>query len=445
MVRAPTCTARLSSRSRLPSQLVQRASPMNCAYQRLARSERASLKRRARRGMAPSQGMSKWPLPVRPSQRTLKLRSPVPQSTASRCFLGSLCHGFLGSMRSCWRICPRKPADQPVFSETSLPQLRTAPSSMLSDSSGITSSGSISTLEPRPLQSNAHALGTVEGEALGRELGKGDAAAAAGHLLRVDAVALLVRGGDEHALAHLERGLHGLRQSRRDASLDDHAIDDGFDGVLAALVQRLGLLGEHHLAVHAQAHVAGASRIGEELPVLALAIHENGRHQHHACVRRRAGELLGDLLRSLALDRLAALVAVLDPHPCPEHAQVVADLGDGSHRRARVGAGGLLLDGDGGGESTNGVVVGLLHLAQELARVGGERLHVAPLALGRRACRRPGRTCRIPRRPSARRASSWGSLHRCRAGCARAHRESGRGRVPWGRAESSLCAAHRRA
>ena len=65
-----------------------------------------------------------------------------------------------------------------------------------------------------------------------------------------------------------------------------------------------------------------------------------------------------------------------------QHAEVVVDLGDGADRRARVLRRRLLLDGDGGREPLDRVDVGLLHLLEELARVGGERLDVAPLALG---------------------------------------------------------------
>ena len=65
-----------------------------------------------------------------------------------------------------------------------------------------------------------------------------------------------------------------------------------------------------------------------------------------------------------------------------EQAQVVVDLGDGADGRARVAAGALLVDRDGGREALDLVDVGLLHLAEELARVGRERLDVAALSLG---------------------------------------------------------------
>ncbi len=65
-----------------------------------------------------------------------------------------------------------------------------------------------------------------------------------------------------------------------------------------------------------------------------------------------------------------------------EEAQVVVDLGHGADGGAGVAAGALLVDGDGGGEALDVVDVGLLHLAEELAGVGGEGLDVAALALG---------------------------------------------------------------
>ena len=68
--------------------------------------------------------------------------------------------------------------------------------------------------------------------------------------------------------------------------------------------------------------------------------------------------------------------------PGPEQAQVVVDLGDGADGRARVLAGGLLLDRDGRREPFDRVHVRLLHQAEELARVGGQRLDVAALSFG---------------------------------------------------------------
>src|SRR5439155_1182142 len=62
-----------------------------------------------------------------------------------------------------------------------------------------------------------------------------------------------------------------------------------------------------------------------------------------------------------------------------EQTEIVVDLGDGADGRARVAGGRLLVDRDRRTEPVDVVDVGLLHHLQELARVGGERLHVASL------------------------------------------------------------------
>ena len=67
---------------------------------------------------------------------------------------------------------------------------------------------------------------------------------------------------------------------------------------------------------------------------------------------------------------------------CEEQAQVVIDLGHGADGRSRVARCALLVDRDRRRQAVNLVDVRLLHLAQELARVGAERLDIAALALG---------------------------------------------------------------
>ena len=68
--------------------------------------------------------------------------------------------------------------------------------------------------------------------------------------------------------------------------------------------------------------------------------------------------------------------------PGPQQTQVVIDLGDSTHGRAGVFAGGFLVDGNGGRKAVDGVHVGLFHLAQEHPGVGGQGFHIAALTLG---------------------------------------------------------------
>jgi hypothetical protein len=59
----------------------------------------------------------------------------------------------------------------------------------------------------------------------------------------------------------------------------------------------------------------------------------------------------------------------------------------------------LLVDGDRGREALDEVDVGLVHLPQELAGVGGERLDVAALPLGVDGVEGERRSCPIRRDP----------------------------------------------
>src|SRR5262249_53909781 len=74
--------------------------------------------------------------------------------------------------------------------------------------------------------------------------------------------------------------------------------------------------------------------------------------------------------------------AVGRPDAGVEDAEVVVDLGDGSHGGARILGRRLLLDRDRRGQSLDRVDVRLLHLLQELASVGRQALDVSALALG---------------------------------------------------------------
>ena len=91
--------------------------------------------------------------------------------------------------------------------------------------------------------------------------------------------------------------------------------------------------------------------------------------------------LVDDLLDALALDGMA-VGAMGDADPGEQQPEVVVDLGDRAHGRARVPAGTLLIDRDGRREPVDLVDVGLLHLAEELAGIGAEALDVPPLPLG---------------------------------------------------------------
>ena len=148
-------------------------------------------------------------------------------------------------------------------------------------------------------------------------------------------------------------------------------------------LSRRGRIGQRvGLAIDAGSREALALQLPEEVDVLALATADDRRQylEPHALVERQ--DPVDDLLRRLPRDRRTAHGAMRAARAGEQQSQVVIDLGDRAHGRARVARGGLLVDRDRGREPLDEVDVGLVHLAEELASVRRQRLDVATLTLG---------------------------------------------------------------
>ena len=104
--------------------------------------------------------------------------------------------------------------------------------------------------------------------------------------------------------------------------------------------------------------------------------------QHQARARRQRQHLVHHLAHGLGREVEAVIRAARGAGPREQQPQVVVDLRHRADGRARIVGRGFLLDGDRRRQPLDVVHVGLFHHGQELARVGRERLHVAPLALG---------------------------------------------------------------
>jgi hypothetical protein len=92
-------------------------------------------------------------------------------------------------------------------------------------------------------------------------------------------------------------------------------------------------------------------------------------------------DAVDDLLHALLRDLAPAVVAKGVADAREQQAQVIVNLGDGSDGRARVARGRLLLDRDRRRQPLDRIDVRLLHLLEELARVGRKRFDVTALAL----------------------------------------------------------------
>ena len=240
---------------------------------------------------------------------------------------------------------------------------------------------------PEPLALRAGAERMVEREEQGPRARQGHAARRAAKLpARPDDGAADDLDG-RRALAFGERGLEGIGQSAPSLGSDDHAV-------------------EHHaepLAVARRRQRGGpATRIGEvddavaDLDPREAALDEHGGDGGEVLGRgggqgeadegpraRMVSEQgLGDLVRGIAPSLRPAGGAVDAADLREEQAQVVVHLRGGAHRGARRAHGVLLLERDGGTDVLDPVDVGPVEPLEEHARVGGERLDVAPLALG---------------------------------------------------------------
>ena len=187
-----------------------------------------------------------------------------------------------------------------------------------------------------------------------------------------------------HALGEAQRGLERVGEPALDAGAAHEPVDDHLDGVVLVAGQPLAACRAEvdELAVDPGAGEALLRELLEQALVLALAAAHDRREHLEARALLELEHAVDDLLRRLAGDDPAAVRAVRHADAGVEQAQVVVDLGDGADGRARVARRRLLVDGDRRRQALDEVDVGLVHLPEELAGVGGERLDVAALALG---------------------------------------------------------------
>ena len=185
----------------------------------------------------------------------------------------------------------------------------------------------------------------------------------------------------DDALAELECCLERVREPRVDPLAHDETIHDDLDGMLLVLLEGDLLIDIVDLAVDAHAHIALMADVREGFLVLALLPAHDLRHDEQFRALGQREDAVDHLVDGLLRDGLAALGAMRPPRPREEQAQVVVNLRYRTDRRARIVARRLLVDGDGRRQAINAVHIRLVHLPEELPRVGRQRLHIAPLPL----------------------------------------------------------------
>ena len=161
--------------------------------------------------------------------------------------------------------------------------------------------------------------------------------------------------------------------------------------MLLVLVQVRSVVHVVDAAINAYPDKALGAQFFEQVNVLAFLFADDRGQQHQLAAFFHGQHLVHHLADGLRGQRGIMLGAAGLADPGEQQAQIVVDFGDGAHGGARVVAGGLLFNGNGGAQPFDVVHIGLFHHRQELAGVGGQRLHIAALTFRVQGVERQGR------------------------------------------------------
>ena len=180
----------------------------------------------------------------------------------------------------------------------------------------------------------------------------------------------------------LQRIFQRIVQTPLDAGLYHNAVDDNPDGMLDILVEPDLLIEAVLISVHEHAHVACTAGALKDLLVHALPPADHRRDDLELRPLLERHDLVHHLIHRLLRDDAPAVRAVRNADAGIEQPEMIIDLRHGADRGTRVPVCRFLIDRYSRGEAGYIVDIRLLHLPQELPRVGGQRLHVAALPLG---------------------------------------------------------------
>ena len=249
-------------------------------------------------------------------------------------------------------------------------------------------------LHTQAVASRAGAGRVVEGKQFGFELADGMATDRAGEACGEDdlfAWLVIHRRYQGNAIGQLQRGFERFRQTLLQVGAHLESVDHHINGVLFLLVQLRRFVQLVELAVDARTYKTLGTQLFEDRQVFALALANDRRQQHQLGAFGLGQHQVDHLADGLSFQGDIVVRAAGDTHACVEQAQVVVDLGNGTHGGARVVGRGFLLDGNSRRQAFNGVDIGLFHHRQELPGVGRQRFHIATLTFGIQRVERQGR------------------------------------------------------
>ena len=165
-----------------------------------------------------------------------------------------------------------------------------------------------------------------------------------------------------HAIPQLQRSLHRVCQAAHDALLHDDAVHHHLDGMLL-IFRELDVIGKgEDVPIHAHTDITLLAELFQELFMRPLLRDSDRPKEHELRSFRKGKERIDDLIHRLPPDRLAAVRTEGTARMCIEHTEVVMDLRHCTDRRARVMAGGFLIDGNRRRKPCDLIHVRLIHL-----------------------------------------------------------------------------------
>ena len=169
-------------------------------------------------------------------------------------------------------------------------------------------------------------------------------------------------------------------QALLDSRLHNQPVNQDLDVMLDILVQ-LHLLAEFiQIPVDPYTDIAGAPCMFKKLGMLPLPASHDRCKQLDPASLRKLHDSVRHLIDGLLFDLPAACGAVHRSAAGIEQTKIIINLRHRPDCRARIVVCGLLVDGDCRREALDAVHLRLLHLAEELACIAGERLHIPPLS-----------------------------------------------------------------
>ena len=232
----------------------------------------------------------------------------------------------------------------------------------------------------------ARALGAGAERAVKRKHARGqffyaDPVLRAGVILRKKMILTADDVYNRQAAGKRRRRFNRIRQARTDIRMNDEAVNDNFNRMLLVLFQTDGFRKVVKGSVDAHTNKAAPPGRVKFFDVFPFSGPHNRRENENFCFPGQGKDLVDNLVDRLLPDFPAANGAVRNADARVKQTEVIVNFGHGANGGTRVFRRCFLVDGNGGRQPVDVVHIGLVDLAEELAGIGGERLHVAPLAL----------------------------------------------------------------